>query len=471
MTACIDDPSWPAPRTPLRLDGHVTPAADVEAPVGRRRLGRDDLFDGAVVAAVAVLVTVAAIVGRHVESNGESIHAGAPPLQGLWDLRAGIGTVLAPLLALVVVTVGVRWTRQAHWSALWPVTWAVSAAWGLAVAWVDPWARGVTEPLLSRYDYLIAVPRINELSDLTTSFTASIPIDSAEPWPTHVASHPPGALLPFVLLERLGLEGAGPAAALIVIVGASTSVALLVAARALLDLDAARRLAPFAMLAPGVIWTVVSADAIFTAIVAWAVALTAVACTATGRRADVVALAAGIALGIAIYMSYGMVLASVMVGAVLLLRGRWRTALLLASGALVVAVVVTAAGFWWLDGYRIVVERYYDGLGGVRPLSYWGWANLAAFALAIGPAAVVGVRRAVSARNTVVMAVSGAALLCIAIATVGGLSKGEVERIWLPFGVWVVFAAVAIPADRTRVWLAAQAALVIGLAHVVLTPW
>jgi hypothetical protein len=215
----------------------------------------------------------------------------------------------------------------------------------------------------------------------------------------------------------------------------------------------------------------VSADAIVAAVVAWAIALTAVACRSTGRRADVMAVAAGLTLGVAVYMSYGMVLAAIIVGAVLLLRGQWRTVACLAIGGLVVVVAVTATGFWWLDGYNTVVERYYDGLGGVRPLSYWGWANLAAFALAIGPAAVVGVRRAVSARNRVVMAVSGSALLCIAIATVGGLSKGEVERIWLPFGVWVVFAAVAIPATRTRVWLAAQAAVVIAMAHVVLTPW
>ena len=136
-----------------------------------------------------------------------------------------------------------------------------------------------------------------------------------------------------------------------------------------------------------------------------------------------------------------------------------------------------------------MVVRYADGLGGVRLYSYWVWANVAAFALAVGPAAIVGVRRALAAlqlpgdaarlwrlgllrdpENTVAV-VSTSALAAALIATVGGLSKGEVERIWLPFGAWVVLATVAIPAQRVRWWLGAQAVVVIGVQALVLTPW
>jgi hypothetical protein len=118
-----------------------------------------------------------------------------------------------------------------------------------------------------------------------------------------------------------------------------------VAARALLGMDAVRRLAPFAMLAPGVIWTVVSADAVFAAVVAWGIALTAVACTSTGRHADVAALVAGLLLGVSVYMSYGMVLAAVIAAAVLLTQRRWRPAWLIALGTAVVVAVVTVSGF------------------------------------------------------------------------------------------------------------------------------
>ena len=136
-----------------------------------------------------------------------------------------------------------------------------------------------------------------------------------------------------------------------------------------------------------------------------------------------------------------------------------------------------------------MVVRYADGLGGVRLYSYWVWANVAAFALAVGPAAVVGLRRALATLqlsadgssiwrfrwlrdpvNTVAV-VSTSALAAALIATVGGLSKGEVERIWLPFGAWGLLAVVAIPARRVRWWLGAQAVVVIGVQALVRTPW
>jgi hypothetical protein len=452
------------------LDGGVAAQSELVRP-RRTSWRRSDAFDVAAVLGTALLVLVAGVVGWQLNLDEVSIHAGAAPLQGHWAARFGVGSVLAPLLAVVVVTIGVRWARRATWVTLWPATWGVAAAWGLAVAWVDPWTRGVTDPLLSRYDYLVAVPRINTLADLTTRFTDFIAVDSAQPWPTHVSSHPPGALLPFVLLDRIGLGGVGPAAALIVLVGASTAVALLVAARALTGLDSARHLAPFVMLGPGAIWVVMSADAAFMATVAWAVALASVAATSTGRRADLAALGAGLVAGVALYQSYGMVLALLIVGVVPLVHRRWRACVLVAAGVGVVVAAVTLAGFWWLDGYGEVVDRYYAGLGGVRPHSYWIWANLAAFALAVGPAAVVGVRRAVAGRSWAVASVSLTALGCVLVATVGGLSRGEVERIWLPFGAWVLFAAVTIPADRVRFWLGAQAAVVLGVAHAVFTPW
>jgi hypothetical protein len=245
------------------------------------------------------------------------------------------------------------------------------------------------------------------------------------------------------------------------------------------------------MLAPGVIWSVVSADALFAAIVGWAVALIALACTTTGRRADIASICGGLVMGLSVYVSYGMVLALGIGAAVLVSRGRWRGLLLVVLGFFAVVFVVTVSGFSWLDGYAEVVDRYYDGVGGVRPYSYWVWANLGAFALAIGPAAIVGARRAgaavvasirlspgwtsaqVTLRSPVgsTALVTAAALACVVVATLGGLSKGEVERIWLPFGTWVLFAVIAIPPNRTRLWLSAQAIVVVVLAHIAITPW
>ena len=46
--------------------------------------------------------------------------------------------------------------------------------------------------------------------------------------------------------------------------------------------------------------------------------------------------------------------------------------------------------------------------------------------------------------------VAGGALTAIVIADVSGLSKAEVERIWLPFLPWLVVAAGAAFAERAR---------------------
>ena len=474
----------------LRLDDLVSqppvPSADPDGRKAAGRLDRSDLWDMVAIALVGLLVLAAAIVGRRLEQGVDQVHAGAPPLQGEWLPRWSAGGLVALALAVAAVTFAPRVASAVRWRWLPWLTWGGATVWIVAIAAMDPWQSAFADRLTSKYDYLAAVPQVDRWSDLLGGFTAGIPVDAVDRWPTHVAGHPPGIMAPFVALDRLGLEGTGPAAVLLVLVGASTAAALVVAARALAGADAGRRMAPFAALLPGAVWVAVSGDALILGVTAWAVALTAVACA---RRSWAVAMGAGLLLGVGLYLSYGMVLMLGIAAAVLLTRGTWRLALAAASGVLVVVVGVTVAGFNWFEGYQLVVVRYADGLGGVRLYSYWVWANVAAFALAVGPAAIVGLRRALAAlqlpgdaarlwrlgwlrdpENTVAV-VSTSALAAALIATVGGLSKGEVERIWLPFGAWVVLATVAIPAQRVRWWLGAQAVVVIGVQALVLTPW
>jgi hypothetical protein len=40
------------------------------------------------------------------------------------------------------------------------------------------------------------------------------------------------------------------------------------------------------------------------------------------------------------------------------------------AGAVAVVAGFAGAGFWWLDGYRLVVERYHQGIAADRPYSY-----------------------------------------------------------------------------------------------------
>ena len=106
--------------------------------------------------------------------------------------------------------------------------------------------------------------------------------------------------------------------------------------------------------------------------------------------------------------------------------------------------------------------------GNDRPYGYFLVADLVVFAVMLGPAGIAGLVRAV--RSSVASLVA-AALVAVVIADVSGLSKAEVERIWLPFLPWVLLATATLPRARARGWLAAQAVLAIGLQLTIAWPW
>ncbi len=222
-------------------------------------------------------------------------------------------------------------------------------------------------------------------------------------------------------------------------------------------------------IAPAAVWIAVSADAMFAGVTAWAVALLAIAI-----RRPWVAVAAGALFGLGVYLSYGLVIMAVPVIAVLVAGRTVRPVLPAVFGALLVVVVFTLAGFWWLDGYHLVVERYYQGIASERPYAYWVWANLAATVCAVGlataaglPGALAQLRRPFDATTLLV----AAAMCAISVADLSGLSKAETERIWLPFDVWLLAATAFLPRSTIRVWLFLQALGTLVLAHTILTNW
>lgn len=87
-------------------------------------------------------------------------------------------------------------------------------------------------------------------------------------------------------------------------------------------------------------------------------------------------------------------------------------------------------GFGWLQGLEATEALYRAGVSSSRPYDYFVVNNLAAFALALGPAAAPGLMRLPGSRLVWIV---GGALVAVAAADLSGLSKGEVERIWLPF--------------------------------------
>lgn len=441
-------------------------------PVVRERSTRPEARrDLCAVAVGVVLVVAAVVVGLVLLARDVPIHAPVPPLRGSWHPHVGPGTPFACALAVLVVGYGPTLSRLLAWRRLLLAAWATSFAWVIALAMVDGWSR-LTARLAKPGEYLAEVPGAPPWSELLRMFTERI-VSHPDAWVTHVAGHPPGALGFFVLLDRVGLGGGAWAAVVSMVLGASACVAIAMTVRLLDGEQLARRAIVFLVLVPAALSIGVSADAVFLAVSAWGITLLALAIRSIGPRSTITAIGGGLLLGVSLYLSYGLLLVGAIALAVLIVGRQLRP--LLVAGSAVVAVVVafTAAGFVWWEAYDEVVVRYYNGWGGTRPFSYWVWANLAVLLICVGPAVAAGVRRvAVRPYDKVgTRAVVIGAAVAISVATLSGLSKGEVERIWLPFALWLVPACALLPPRTHRPWLAGQAVTALGIQHLLLTSW
>ncbi|WP_107658421.1 hypothetical protein [Nocardia suismassiliense] len=422
----------------------------------------------------AALVSAAFLVPRIASEQWRSkLYAGAAPIFGVFLPHVGWGTVPAIALAALVVVQGPSLARRLAWRPLLATSWAVALGWTFALAMIDGWQRGFTDRLTDSNEYLHEVGSVTDIGAMLRGFADRILDFEPDSWTTHVSGHPPGALLFFVLLDRAGLGGGAWAGAACLLIGTSAVLAVAVALRVLGAEDRARAALPFLALAPAAIWIAVSADALFAGVTAWAVALLAIAARhPTGRLA---AVGAGLLFGIGLYLSYGLVLMAIPAVAVLIAARTTRPLLPALAGALVVAAAFTLAGFWWLDGYHLVVQRYYQGIASDRSFAYWWWGNLAATICAVGLATAAALSRALSPRLLRALdptALLVAAALCaILAADVSGLSKAETERIWLPFDMWLLAATAFLPRSTARGWLAVQSITTLVLAHTILTNW
>ncbi|MEV6941715.1 hypothetical protein AB0N07_06860 [Streptomyces sp. NPDC051172] len=432
---------------------------------------RRDLYAAAT---AALLVVTAAVVGTGIEHRNRSLYVPWPPLLAKWEPHIGPGTPAAIAVAVAVVIYGPALAARLPWRPLLFAVWGAGMAWTWSLALVDGWYRGVAQRLTTRNEYLQVIGRFHDIPHTLRDFTHHI-VSGPHDWPAHVAGHPAGATVTFVLLDRIGLGGGGWAGAFVITVGTTAAAAVLVAVRALADEQLARRAAPFLVLLPGAVWVGASADGYFTGVAAWAVAFLALA--VTGHRPRATGFVSGLLFGLTAYLSYGLTLFALIAAAVLLLGSRRTRPLpFLLTGLVVVPAVFTALGFNWWEAYHLLVTRYYQGVGGVRPYSYWVWANLACTVFIVGPATAAALRRTGAAlvgrspSSALRLAVlTTAALFAILVADVSGMSKAETERIWLPFAVWLLPACAFLA--RPRAWLAAQAALALLVNHLLLTWW
>ena len=450
------------------------------------RIGRSE----AIAVALGVLLVVAAFVVPHlnlgivtplINSTPRQIHdfADTAPIFGWWNAHAGWGSVPAVLIGLAAVLWGPGLAQRLRWRPLTLLTWATSCGWAFALAMIDGWQRGFAGRLTARHEYLRQVPTITDIGEALRTFSDRILDFQPNSWITHVSGHPPGALLTFVWLDRIGLGGGAWAGLLCLLVGSSAAAAVIVAVRALTDEATARLAAPFVAVAPTAIWIAVSADGYFAGVAAWGIALLALAVRRTVRFPAVAAASAGLLLGWAILLNYGLALMALPALAVLLAATDWRACLralaVAVPSALLVVAAFAVAGFCWFDGYTLVQQRYWQGIAVNRPFQYWGWANLASVVCAIGLGSVAGIGRvfdiAAIRRRAGLHLLVIAALVAILCADLSMLSKAETERIWLPFTVWLTAAPALLPAKSHRWWLAVNVVGALLLNHLILTNW
>ncbi|MGH8877746.1 MAG: hypothetical protein ACRD0P_10450, partial [Stackebrandtia sp.] len=202
-----------------------------------------------VVAAGAVLVGLAYWVGLSVEPVKDS-GVYVPPLSAKLMPHLGPGTLLAVSIAVAVIGFGPVLAARLRWRVLLLAGWAAAAAWTFALALVDGWDRGAAGQLTAKNEYLTVIDRFDDIGAALRGYTDHILIDAPANWPAHIAGHPPGAVLTFVGLDRLGLGGGGWAAVWCIVIGTSAVAAILVATRQLAGEEFARRAAPFLVLSP-----------------------------------------------------------------------------------------------------------------------------------------------------------------------------------------------------------------------------
>jgi len=431
----------------------------------------------------AVVVSVARWWGERLnaELGPEALRLGAPPLVGRDDPQVTAGLLVPVAVGAILVWFLPILTRRLAWRRVLVLIALVGVAWPVAVN-VSRGLDGLTDPVSRTDEYLVDVPLIGSPRVFLDQY-----VERIDDYSPHVRSHPPGFVLLLWGMDQLGLSGPGWVAALCIAGGAGAAAVVLWIVRRFVDEPTARAAAPFLVLAPSALWVASTADAWFALLGAGSMALVICAAHNDGRRRIALAVAGGIVFSVAAMSSYGLWLIWLIAAPTLLKRRAIDVGAI--AGIVTVAILasLTGFGFNYLHAFRATQIEVAESVQSTRPTAFALFSNLAAFGLACGPAAAVALARLRDRRLWLL--VSGA-VGAVVVANLSLLSKGEVERIWFPFGIWILaagaclgFAAASaagagtdpvrtgVSLTEARLWLGLQVATAIVIQTLVRTGW
>jgi methylthioxylose transferase len=419
-------------------------------------------------AAVAFAVVVCGLIVR--ASTG-GLGVATPP----FVMHAGVaadalGLVAAVAAGAAMVALGPRLLRAPRAPGAFALAaFALALALGLAVnaarhgtrGWSAIFDLGPGGSFEAKNEALAGLPALRYgagfLLDRFAELVPSLPVN--------VAGHPPGQML---LVDWLGIDSAGGLAALCVAAAAAVAPLSYALGRTLgLGERRARTGALLTAASPAlVLFGVTSADALFAALG------TATACLLAARAPWARALGA-LALAVAAFASWALLAVGAWAAVLAWRRDGWRPALALAAGcaAVVIAfnlVLAAATGYDPIGTLRATEAYYRGGVSAVRPWWFWVLGSPVAFALMLGLPTAWAWLTAIERRVDAALAIGAV----VAVAALLGFTKGEVERIWLPFvPLACVAAAAALPDALLRPALAALVAQALALELLFDTIW
>ena len=390
-------------------------------------------------------------------ATGATIGVGAAPFVGRYAWRVVPTTLLAPAVATgVLLAVRARWHERIAWPRLLMLGWLASFAWSVALALVDG-RHGLGGPIGNPHDYFVDVPSVDgDVHGFLGHFVAD-----ADGYSPATRQHPPGPVLLLWALTRMGIDQPAVIGLVIAAIGAASVPLVAIAVRSLCHEPAARRLVPVLALAPYAVWVAVSLDAVTMTLCA-----AGVMCAVIGsepRRRLWWAAGAGVLLGVATLFSYSAPWLTVTVMAVYFVRRRALLNVVTGLGALVPLLVISLAGFNWTDGLDAAQEDFSARIGPHRSWAWWIVLDLLVLLIAAGPTIIPALRKL---RRTPGWPFVVGAGLAVLFALVTGLSRGEVERSWLPYIPWLLVPAVAPERRPDRPGVVVAAATPLGLITV-----